>query len=223
MTRLHDFLHEPMNTLTHLIGAVASLAGTFLLGYMTWGQPGKFITMLIYGVSMTILYTSSTLLHGIKTDNAKRMWLNRLDHVAIFLLIAGTYTPIAYNLFPPRLRWPVLIIIWLAVIAGAFYKLFSPRIHGLFNASIYVVLGWGGAVPLLLSANLLTTIPSRGLILLLLGGLIYTVGFFIYYFHWPDPWPEFFGHHEIWHLFVMGGSLCHFLFILLYVVPPPVN
>ena len=219
MTKLTNYFLEPMNTLTHLIGAVASLVGMLCLGYLTWGQPGKFITMLIYGVSMIVLYSSSSLLHGIKTDDERRMWLNRLDHVAIFLLIAGTYTPIAYNLFPATASWLALTLIWLAVIAGALYKLFSPRIHGLVNASIYVVLGWGSAVPLLLSTNLLAIIPLRGLVLVLFGGFIYTVGFFIYYFRWPDPWPDFFGHHEIWHLFVMGGSLCHFLFILFYVVP----
>ncbi len=219
MTKPHNYFLEPMNTLTHLIGAVAALAGTIFLGSLTWGQTGKFISVLIYGASMIVLYTSSSLLHGIKTDDERRMWLNRLDHVAIFLLIAGTYTPIAYNLFPAQASWPALTFIWLAVIAGALYKLFSPRIHGLVNASIYVVLSWGSAVPLLLSTNLLTIIPLDGLAFLLFGGLIYTVGFFIYYFRWPDPWPDFFGHHEIWHLFVLGGSLCHFLFILFYVVP----
>jgi hemolysin III len=219
MSKRPHFFLEPMNTLTHLIGAAASLVGTIFLGYLTWNQPGKFITMLIYGSSMTLLYTSSSLLHGIRTDDAKRMWLNRLDHIAIFLVIAGTYTPIAYNMFPARTGRTALVLIWSAVLAGALYKLFSPRIHGLVNAFVYVVLSWGSAVPLLLSANLLTVIPLSGLELLLFGGLIYTIGFFIYYFRWPDPWPDFFGHHEIWHLFVMGGSLCHFLFILFYVVP----
>ncbi|MCB9421347.1 MAG: hemolysin III family protein [Ardenticatenaceae bacterium] len=219
MSKLHHYFLEPMNTLTHLMGAVASLAGTLILGYLTRQQPGKFVTMLVYGLSMTILYVSSSLLHGIKTDDAKRMWLNRLDHIAIFLLIAGTYTPIAYNLFPARVSWPALVFIWVAVIMGALYKLFSPRIHGWVNASIYVFLGWGSAVPLLLSTNLLAISPPGGLALLLFGGLIYTMGFFIYYFRWPDPWPDFFGHHEIWHIFVMGGSLCHFLFILFFVVP----
>ena len=219
MTKLNNYFLEPISTLTHLIGAVASLAMTIYLGYLTWGQPGKFISLFIYGTSMIVLYTSSSLLHGIKIDGESRMWLNRLDHIAIFLLIAGTYTPIAYNLFPAKASWSALSLIWLAVIAGALYKLFSPRIHGFVNASIYVVLSWGSAVPLLLSTNLLAIIPLNGLALLLFGGLIYTVGFFVYYFRWPDPWPDFFGHHEIWHLFVMGGSLCHFLFILFYVVP----
>ncbi len=219
MSKLLSHFLEPMNTLTHLIGTVASLVGTLILGYLSWEQTGKFVSLLIYGACMTVLYTSSTLLHGIKTDDEKRMWLNRLDHMAIFLLIAGTYTPIAYNLFPIRWRWPALVFIWLAVIVGALHKLFSPRIDGWFHASIYVVLSWGSALPLLLATNLLVVIPPGGLALLLFGGLIYTAGFFIYYFRWPDPWPNFFGHHEIWHLFVLGGSLCHFLFILFYVVP----
>jgi hemolysin III len=206
-----------MSTLTHLIGVVGALIGTGWLVSLSWGETAKMVTLLIYGVSMIALYAASSLLHGVKTNDVTRMWLNRLDHVAIFLLIAGTYTPIAYNFFPNPFRWQVLAVIWLAVIIGAVYKLFGRKIHGFLNASIYVILGWGSALPLLFVSNLVTLVPLRGLLLLLIGGLIFTIGFLIYYFQRPDPWPDVFGHHEIWHLFVLGGSLCHFLFMLYFV------
>ena len=218
MTGLDRYFLEPVNALTHLVGAIASLIGTVPLLYLTRDQPGKLASLLVYGLSMVALYTASTLLHGVRTSPARHRWLNRLDHAAIFLVIAGTYTPIVYNLFTGSWRWGVLVVIWLVVVVGMIYKLVSPRIHGVFNASIYVILGWGSAVPLFFASNLVDLAPLPGLLLLLFGGLIYTTGFLIYYFRRPDPWPGRLGHHEIWHLFVMAGSLCHYLFILFFIV-----
>lgn len=221
MKALERILYEPMSTLTHLLGVFASLIGLIILIYLTWNQPGKLFSVIVYGVSMVLLYGASTLFHGAKVSDAKRMWLNRLDHMAIFLLIAGTYTPIVYSLATGTLRWVLLASIWFIVTACMAFKLFSPRIHGFYNAIIYVVLSWGSAIPLLLFFDLTTLIPLNGWSWLLLGGLIYSMGFITYYFQRPDPWPGVFGHHEVWHLFVLGGSFCHFLFILWYVVPLP--
>lgn len=217
---LDRYLLEPMSALTHLVGALGALAGLIVLLRLTRYDPPKMLSLLVYGGSMVILFTASTLFHGIKIGGEKRMWLNRLDHVAIFLVIAGTYTPIVYNLFPEDWRWPVLIAVWALSSIGMGYKLISRRIHGFFNASIYPMLSWAGVVPAALASHVKPVVPLNGLLLLGLGGLIYMIGFVVYYRRWPDPWPRIFGHHEIWHLFVLGGSLCHFLFMLLYVVPP---
>ncbi len=206
-----------MSMLTHLVGAIAALAGSLLLLWLVRDDSLKFLSLLIYGGSMVALYSASTLLHGIKLPEVERFWLNRLDHMAIFLLIAGTYTPILTTFFPDPWRWLTLVLVWGTALIGMGYKLFSPRIHGFFNASIYLILSWGSILPLILAGNLFSRIPLRGFLLLLFGGLIYSVGFVIYYRQWPDPWPEFFGHHEIWHLFVLGGSFFHYLFMLFYV------
>ncbi|MFQ5420624.1 MAG: hemolysin III family protein [Anaerolineae bacterium] len=219
--KLSHYLLEPMNALTHLAGAVAAAMGTAVLLYATRHDPPRMFSMLVYGFCLTLLFTASTLLHGIKASEVNRMRLNRLDHVAIFLLIAGSYTPIAFNLFSPPWRWRVLTAVWSIVAIGSAFKLFRQQIHGFLNASIYVILGWGGVLPLMLSANLLPLLPPSGWLLLLLGGVIYTGGFVIYYRQSPDPWPGILGHHEIWHLFVLAGSLAHYLFILWYVVPYP--
>ena len=210
---------EPLNALTHLIASVLAAVGMVVLLALSSPEPGKMLSLLVYGSSMVFLYLASTLLHGLKVSRPVRIWLNRFDHMAIFLLIAGTYTPIVYNLFPSSWRWPVLGSVWLVALIGMAYKLASVRIHGFFNVSIYVLLGWGGAMPLAMSVEIARIIPRGGMALLLLGGLIYSAGFLIYYRQRPDPWPDVFGHHEIWHLFVIGGSLCHYLFMLLYVVP----
>lgn len=219
MAALERVFLEPLNTLTHLIASVLAAVGMVVLLALSPPEPGKILSLLVYGSSMVFLYVASTLLHGLKVARPVRIWLNRFDHMAIFLLIAGTYTPIVYNLFPSNWRWPVLGTVWLVALIGMVYKLASVRIHGFFNVSIYVLLGWGGAMPLAMSVEIARIIPRGGMALLLLGGLIYSAGFLIYYRQRPDPWPDVFGHHEIWHLFVIGGSLCHYLFMLLYVVP----
>jgi hemolysin III len=218
---LNKWLLEPVNALTHLAGALASLGGLVLLVNLTRGQTAKMLSLAVYCLSMVAVYSASALLHGARLPQRFRFWLNRLDHAAIFWFIAGTYTPIVYNLFPPGWRWPVLGAVWGAALAGTLYKLASPRIHGLFNASVYPLLAWSGIVPGLLAYRLKPLVPLPGLGLLFLGGLIYMAGFVIYYRRRPDPWPQTFGHHEIWHVFVIGGSLAHFLFMVWYVAPAP--
>jgi hemolysin III len=221
MTKLHQIFLEPVNALTHLVAMIASIIGVFLLVYLTWDEWFKRLTVIIYGSSLILLYLASTLLHGVKTSRKIRFRLNRLDHMAIFLSIAGTYTPIAFTLLLHPWRWVVLGLVWSTAVIGMGYKLFSVKIHGFLNAFIYMILGWGGVIPFVTvpTPDLFQWISWPGFILLLVGGLIYSVGFVIYYRRQPDPWPRVFGHHEIWHLCVMGGSLCHYLFILHYVVP----
>ena len=218
MSTLEQFLREPLSALLHLLGGVIALPALGLLLLLSRHDLARALSLLIYGISVVALFGASTLLHGLKVSYRFQKWLNRLDHMAIFLLIAGTYTPIVYNLFPRRWRWPILVAVWSIALAGMAYKLTSVRIHGFFNVSIYLLLGWG-AVPLALTLRLLPIVSPVGLGLLLLGGLIYSTGFVIYYCQWPDPRPDVFGHHEIWHLFVLGGSLCHYLFMLLFVAP----
>jgi hemolysin III len=214
---LRRYLLEPVSALTHLAAAFAALLGTLLLLYLARGQAAKMITLAVYGLSMILLFSASTLLHGIKLPQHRRMWLHRLDHVAIFLLIAGTYTPIIYNLLPAAWGLPLLLAIWALALLGMAYKLFSPRIHGLFNASAYPVLAWAGVLPAALAYRVEPFVPAAGLALLFVGGMIYMLGFVVYYLRRPDPWPAVFGHHEIWHVLVMAGSFCHFAFMALYV------
>lgn len=168
---------------------------------------------------MVALYTASSLFHGAQLAGDSRNWLNRLDHAAIFLVIAGTYTPIVYNLFPIQWRWQILVLIWTIALIGMAYKMISSQIHGRINTSIYPVIGWALVVPAFLAFRNKPIVPRPGLLLLILGGLVYMIGFVIYYRQRPNPWPGVFGHHEIWHIFVMGGSLLHYLFMLYYVVP----
>lgn len=217
MTALDRYLEEPVSALTHFFGAIASLVGLVILLYLAGGEPGKNISLAIYGFSMVILYAASSLFHGAKVSGGGRHWLNKLDHAAIFLLIAGTYTPIVYNLFPIQWRWLTLAVIWIVALTGVVFKLVSVQIHGLLNASIYPLISWAGVVPALLAYRIEPMVPKSGLLLLFLGGLVYMGGFIVYYRRWPNPWPGIFGHHEIWHVMVMGGSLLHYFFVLFFI------
>lgn len=217
MATLERYLREPLSALTHFVAGLFALGGGGVLVFLSRGDVGKMMALLVYGVSLVVLFTASTMLHGLKVRNSVRHWLNRVDHMAIFLLIAGTYTPIVYHFFSPAVRTPILILVWAVAIAGMAFKLLSRHIDNFFSVVIYVLLAWGGAVPLI-SALPVATLPAGGLALLVLGGLIYSGGFVIYYTRRPDPWPRVFGHHEIWHLCVIGGSLCHYLFMLRYIV-----
>ncbi|MEM7331803.1 MAG: hemolysin III family protein [Chloroflexota bacterium] len=219
MNKLKEIFHEPMNTLTHLVGAIGALIGLIYCLYLVWGTPDKMITLTIYGFAQLILYVASCLLHGVRTTHQWNFFFNRLDHMAIFLMIAGVYTPIVYHFLDNPWRWLILGFVWLFAIVGMGFKLVNREIHGFFNASIYVLMSWGTAVPILLFFDVSELFSQRGLGFLLGGGLVYTIGFIIYYLEKPDPWPEILGHHEIWHLFVIGGSLFHFLFMLTEVVP----
>ena len=220
MSTLKQHLYEPINTLTHLFGFFASIVGLVLLLMAARDNIAKMVTLLIYGSSMLSLYLASSLMHGVKATHRVHYFLNRLDHMAIFLLIAGTYTPIVYNLYPTKWSLPILSIVWIAALIGMGFKLFGKKIHGFFNVTIYLILSWGGVVPLILAIFLWQILPWYGFLLLLMGGFVYSVGFVIYYFRKPDPWPQTFGHHEIWHLFVLGGSFVHYLFIYYFVAIP---
>lgn len=218
MAKLQQYVQEPVNALTHLAGAVGSVVGLVFLIMFSRGDLPKMISLIVYGSSMIVLFTASALYHGATFVGQRgRMWLNRFDHMAIFLLIAGTYTAVVYNLYPFPLNWIVLLLIWPAAIVGCIFKLLSQRIHGFYNTVIYMVMAWGGVLSFWFAWDVLALVPWHGLLLLVLGGLIYSAGFVIYYSERPDPFPNVFGHHEIWHLFVLGGSLSHFLFILFYI------
>lgn len=217
MATLERYFREPLSAVTHLVAGLLALAGAGVLVLLSRGDAGKMLSLLVYGASLVGLFTASTMLHGLKVGDAFRAWLNRVDHMAIFLLIAGTYTPIVYHFFSPTTSVPILILVWAVAAAGMAFKLLSAHIDSFFGVAIYVLLAWGGAIPLV-SALPAATLPAGGLVLLVLGGLIYSGGFVIYYTRRPDPWPRVFGHHEIWHLFVIGGSVCHYVFMLRYIV-----
>ena len=146
--------------------------------------------------------------------------LRKLDHSAIYLLIAGTYTPICIHYFTGFWRWGVLAIIWSMAIAGVVVKVFVIRAPRWLTAVIYLVMGW---LCLMGIRVMLATMPMSALIWLLLGGIFFSVGAIVYVTKRPNLYPGVFGFHELWHIFVILGCLCHFIVVAAYVAPPTVG
>ncbi|MBI2963251.1 MAG: hemolysin III family protein [Deltaproteobacteria bacterium] len=207
---------EPFSCYSHLAGALAAIAGLAVLIVLSEGDPWRLASFSIYGGSLILLYLASAFYHGLLVPIAQRKWLNRLDHVAIFLLIAGTYTPVCLITLRGGWGWSVFGVIWGAALAGALIKLFFPALPRRVSATIYVAMGWAALVAVV---PLVRAFPPSALAWLLAGGLLYTGGAIVYTTRRPNPLPRVFGFHEIFHLFVLGGSAAHFVFLVRWVAP----
>jgi len=200
----------------HAIAAVGSLLLTIALCWQSRTDPPKLWSMLVYGLSMMELYTVSAFYHiGTWRESVGRK-LRALDHANIFILIAGTYTPLCFNLLNGWLRPTILIVIWVLALVGisiATITLHTPR---WVTASLYVGMGW---VVILALPAFLQVVPWIAVGLLLLGGLLYTIGAVIYARRWPNPFPRIFGFHEIFHLFVIAGSIAFAVAVWFWALP----
>jgi hemolysin III len=200
---------ERMNCLTHGIGVVASLIGLVYLlhGAMQTGGTLRMLGCGVYGVSMVLLYTASTLLHGVSEPKLKKRF-QAADHVCIYLLIAGTYTPFLLTLMQNTMGWTLFGCVWTLAAAGISIKLrYADRLDET-SAMPYVGLGW---IALAAIKPLLAAVPMGGMMWLIAGGISYSIG--VIFFHRDDQ-PYF---HAIWHVFVLAGSACHFAAVMLYV------
>lgn len=208
------YLHEILNSITHGIGVLLSIAGLVLLLVFAattgYGDAWKYVSFSVYGASLIVLFSASTLYHGIQNRRIKG-FLNLFDHAAIFVLIAGTYTPfMLVNLRGPW-GWSIFGVIWGLAIAGVVFKLFfySDRMR-LLSAVIYVLMGW---IILIAIRPLIREVPVGGLYWLLAGGLFYSLGI-VFYLRKKNRF-----NHVIWHLFVLAGAISHFFSIFYYVLP----
>lgn len=204
---------EPVNGFTHLAGAVLSAFGLIWLIALTQNNTPKMMSLIIYGVSIILLYSASAVFHLTKTSDGKLLWLRRFDHAAIYVMIAGTYTPLFYNVLEGSLRWWLLLIVWSVAAAGAVYKLFFLRESGLVSLACYVLVGCIGIVSI---PQTLRVLPPGAFLLVGIGGIFYLIGVVIFGLEKPNFYRHF-GHHEIWHLLVMAGSFVHFIAILIYI------
>lgn len=209
-------LREPVCGLTHLAGCLLSIAGFVYLAYNGASKSHHLAAFSIFGVSLIILYGTSALYHLLPASERGLVILRRLDHIMIFLLIAGTYTPIC--LIPLRgwWGWSLLAAVWAVAGAGIIGKLFWFNAPRRLYTGIYLAMGWMVVIAVYPLANAL---PTAGLLWLLSGGLFYTVGAIIYACKYPDMVPGVFGFHELWHIFVMAGSFCHWWVMMRYLLP----
>jgi len=209
-------LREPVNALTHFFAAIASGAGLILLLAIGRGNMEHAVALSVYGLSLILLFAASAAYHSVRARPAAIATLRRLDHSAIFLLIAGTYTPFSAIMFDGFWKWGLLTIIWSLAAVGIFAKFFMMSSPRWLSAGIYLIMGWLCVAAI---GEMLRVLPAGALILLLSGGLLYTMGAVVYITKRMNFWPGTFGFHELWHVFVMLGALAHFLAIAVYVAP----
>ena len=206
-------IREPVNGASHLVGLLLAGAGTLLLLKLATG-PEKLAAFSIYGATLILLYTASTLYHTLPLSERPLRVLRTLDHIAIYFLIAGTYTPIALITLDGRLGWALLGSVWLIAVAGIPFKLFFLDAPVWLSTSTYLAMGYLSLVAVMPLAR---AVSLSGLLWLVAGGIAYTVGAIIYSRRRPDPFPGLLGHHEIWHILVLIGSACHFAFMVYHV------
>jgi len=178
------------------------------------GSTFHIISYSIFGISVILLYFSSGTYHFLPKNTDIKKLFKKLDHIMIFFLIAGTYTPFCLITLNGVLGWSLFCIIWLMAIAGLVFKLFCLNAPRVLYTGIYIVMGW---VIIFAIKPLFNNLPFLGFVWLVAGGLFYTVGAIIYALKKPNPLPGIFGFHEIWHIFVILGTSTHFISIYFYV------
>lgn len=208
---------DPVSGFSHLFGAVLSAVGLFyLVRYaIADGTVWHIVSFSIFGASLILLYTASSLYHLLVVSEKSSLILRKIDHMMIYVLIAGTYTPVCLIPLRGGWGWSILISIWGIAMAGIVLKLLwfnAPRwLYTLF----YLIMGW---LIVIAFVPLLKTMPPAAILWLVAGGLLYTVGAVIYGTKWPPLKSKVFGFHEVFHLFVLYGSFCHFWMMFRYVL-----
>jgi hemolysin III len=211
-------LREPFSGLSHLGGAALGIVALVVLLILGRGKPWHVSGFAIYGATLVLLYTASALYHLLPVGEVHLERLRIFDHVAIYWLIAGTYTPICLVPLRGGWGWSLFGIVWGLALFGSGVEIFwrsAPRWLGLV---LYLLMGWLAVVAL---DPLTHTLPRAALGWLVAGGMVYSLGAVVYAIERPRLWPGIFGSHDLWHLFVLGGSACHFVLMLLFVVPFP--
>ena len=211
---LNDKLRDPVSGLTHLSAAILSLFGLIALMVISWGDTPKLISVTIYGITLIAMFSASATYHMTISSPKVIEILRKADHSAIYLLIAGTYTPFCVNAFHGFWKWGLLSIIWGLALVGVGIKIFIIRTPRWLNAGIYLLMGW-----LIIAAvgEMTKTLSAEVLTWLIIGGVIYTLGAVVYITKKMDFVPNLFGFHEVWHIFVILAAMAHYISILIFI------
>jgi hemolysin III len=206
-----SLIEEIANSVTHGIGFLLSIAGLIVLVVLAkiHGDVWRIVSFSIYGSSLIILYAASTLYHSFLSGRINSIF-KIIDHSAIYLLIAGSYTPFVLVSLRGAWGWTFFGTIWGLALAGIIFKLFFVKRFLILSTASYLIMGWLAVIAIY---PIVKNIPFGGIAWLVTGGIFYSVGV-IFHFFYKFPF-----HHAIWHLFVLGGSICHYFAILFYVLP----
>jgi hemolysin III len=211
-------MREPVSGLTHFFAGVVAIAGLITLLVVGRGDVGKQISLLIYGASLLMMFFASSAYHLVQARPRWVQVLRKVDHSAIYVLIAGTYTAFCYSYLTGAWRWGVLGVIWALATTGVIVKVFVIKAPRWVTAGVYVAMGW---LALLIPREVMMSLPMGALVWLIVGGVVFTIGAAVYITKRMDFVPGVFGFHEVWHVFVILGSLSHYIGVLVYVAPAP--
>ncbi len=200
---------EDFSFYSHFVGFIAAIVGTVLLLYVSRETVSKSILSIIYGFSVIFLFLASSLYHAFKRKENEVNIFRKLDHFAIFVMIAGTYTPICFIYLTGNLRWAIIIVQWSLVLAGFFFKFFYLKVPRYLYTIIYLIMGWVGIVTI---KEFIMVMSKSSIIFLFAGGISYTIGALFYIMKKPIKRLGF-GFHEIFHLFILLGAFLHYLLI----------
>ncbi len=215
---LNNYLREPINGFTHLIGAILSFIGLLALVIKTSVSNPTVLSLsavIIFGISMILLYSASATYHLVVSSDKVIAYLRRIDHAMIFLLIAGSYTPFCLIALNGVTGWTLFLIISTIAVVGICFKLIWFNCPRWLSTAIYVLMGW---MAIFLIEPLKNSLSIQGLNLLVLGGIFYTIGAVIYAIKPKFLKNKYFGYHEIFHIFIMLGTFSHFLCVYKYVI-----
>ena len=220
-TPMHTVFRDPISGLTHLAGAIFAIVALCILSVQAalHGNVWHMVSFVIFGATMFLMFASSALYHLMHTSEEAIRWLKRIDHMAIFLMIAGSYTPICLVPLNGIIGWILFSVVWALAVADIVLKLVWISAPRWLSTLIYLAMGW---LVLFAAGPAMETIPVDAQWWILYGGVSYTLGAIVYALKWPNPWPRWFGFHEIWHLFVMAGVFCHFWAIAFHLATIPV-
>lgn len=210
-------IKHPFCSISHLLGAVLALVGMVVLLAMARG-PLALAAFTIYGLSLVGLYAASGIYHAVVCEGRRETFLRKLDHTGIFLLIAGTYVPVCLLALPREYGWTFLLLQVVLGSVGVLGTFFLRRFPEVLNVVLYLLMGWM-ALPAL--GWIRAHWPQHAIVLLVSGGLVYTIGAVIFATDRPHLVPGRFSAHDLWHLFVLGGSACHFALMTTYVARNP--
>lgn len=213
---MNSKLREPVNGLTHLFTAIAAIGGLFILLYISRTNMFKQISLAVYGFSLISLFGASAVYHLVNTTPKRLELFRKLDHAAIYIFIAGSYTPICLNMFTGFWKWGFLSIIWSFAVIGIIIKIFIIKAPRWTTAGVYLIMGW---LSIFSINQMLSNLPTGALIWIAAGGIIYTFGAVIYITKIFNFSPGKFGFHEVWHIFVMLGAAAHFIAVVSYIAP----